>query len=252
MKKLIILIIPLLFLVGCGTFEPLIDLKASEGEKAKHAQEDHMECEWLIEKFRRVGRLKIYVNGRIFDVIENFEEVIPRGLNTDKEKQVGVPFNISWGGGTQGLIENLTFSSCTPTINPTTTTTTINPTIQKGPYVQDPECLPPNDLSGTTFSELKTNILIEQNFAGTFEGGISQFRMYVEPLSSPEIKHNFHKLKDQFNLFNPDCPDCSTELCKTNDFEYDIINGNTTTTTTYNPTTTTTTYNPTTTTTTIF
>jgi hypothetical protein len=208
--------------------------------------------EWLIEKFRRVGRLKIYVNGRIFDVIENFEEVIPRGLNTDKEKQVGVPFNISWGGGTQGLIENLTFSSCTPTINPTTTTTTINPTIQKGPYVQDPECLPPNDLSGTTFSELKTNILIEQNFAGTFEGGISQFRMYVEPLSSPEIKHNFHKLKDQFNLFNPDCPDCSTELCKTNDFEYDIINGNTTTTTTYNPTTTTTTYNPTTTTTTIF
>jgi hypothetical protein len=232
---------------------------------------------WLIEKFRRVGRLKIYVNGRIFDVIENFEEVIPRGLNTDKEKQVGVPFNISWGGGTQGLIENLTFSSCTTTINPTTTTTTSNsttttttinpttttttinpttttttinpttttttnnPTIQKGPYVQDPECLPSNDLSGTTFSELKTNILIEQNFAGTFEGGISQFRMYVEPLSSPEIKHNFYKLKDQFNLFNPDCPDCKTESCKTNDFEYEIIDGNVTTTTTYNPVTTTTT-----------
>ena len=51
MKKLIILIIPLLFLAACGEFEPLIDLKASEGEKAKHAQEDHMECEWLIEKF---------------------------------------------------------------------------------------------------------------------------------------------------------------------------------------------------------
>tara|TARA_R110001599_G_scaffold322880_1_gene534249 strand:+ start:4847 stop:5077 length:231 start_codon:yes stop_codon:yes gene_type:complete len=51
MKKLIILTIPLLFLAGCGNFEPLIDLKASEGEKAKHAQEDHMECEWLIEKF---------------------------------------------------------------------------------------------------------------------------------------------------------------------------------------------------------
>ena len=179
---------------------------------------------WLIEKFDRVGRLKIYVNGRIFDTIENFEEVVPRGLNTEKEKQVGVPFNISWGGGTQGLIENLTFSSCTTTINPTTTTTTTNsPTTQKGPYIQDPECLPPNDLSGTTFSKLETNILIEQNFAGTFEGGISQFRMYVEPLSSPEIKHNFYKLKDRFNLFNPDCPDCSTESCKTNDFEYEII-----------------------------
>ena len=63
MKKLIILAIPLLFLAGCGDFEPLIDLKASEGEKAKHAQEDHMECEWLIEKFtegleRQIKRLK--------------------------------------------------------------------------------------------------------------------------------------------------------------------------------------------------
>jgi hypothetical protein len=42
-------------------------------------------------------------------VINGFEEIIPRGLNTEKEKQLGVPFNISWGGGTQGLRESLTF-----------------------------------------------------------------------------------------------------------------------------------------------
>jgi hypothetical protein len=34
---------------------------------------------------------------------------------------------------------------------------------------------------------MKTNILLEQNFGGTFEGGISQFRMYVTPLSSAEV-----------------------------------------------------------------
>ena len=62
---------------------------------------------WLEEKKYRNGRLKIYINGRLHHTIENFEEVIPRALNTDKEKQVGVPFNISWGGGTQGLRENL-------------------------------------------------------------------------------------------------------------------------------------------------
>ena len=62
---------------------------------------------WLLDKEYRNGRLKIYINGRRFFTIENFEEIIPRGLNTDKEKQVGVPFNISWGGGTQGLRENL-------------------------------------------------------------------------------------------------------------------------------------------------
>jgi hypothetical protein len=160
---------------------------------------------WLLNKHYRKGRLKIYINGRIFHTIEDFEEIIPRALSTDKEKQVGVPYNISWGGGTQGLRENLTFSSSTGTT-----------------YVQDPECLPTNDLSGTTLSGLTTNILLEQNFAGSFDGGISQFRMYVEPLSAPEVKHNFNLLKDTFDMFNPDCPDCDTTSCEVNDFGYTI------------------------------
>ena len=64
---------------------------------------------WLIEKSDRLGSLKIYVNSKLFYVINGFEEIIPRGLNAEKEKQLGVPFNISWGGGTQGLRESLTF-----------------------------------------------------------------------------------------------------------------------------------------------
>jgi hypothetical protein len=163
---------------------------------------------WLLDGQYRKGRLKFYINGKYFYTIEDFEELIPRALNTDKEKQVGVPFNISWGGGTQGLRENLTFSSMT---------------LPYGPYIQDPECFPINDLTGTTFNGLTTNIQIEQNFAGTFEGAISQFRMYVTPLSSPEIKHNFNLLKNTFEMFNPDCPDCSTDVCLTDDFTYEIV-----------------------------
>jgi len=64
---------------------------------------------WLIEKSDRLGVLKIYVNSKLFYVINGFEEIIPRGLDVEKEKQIGVPFNISWGGGTQGLRESLTF-----------------------------------------------------------------------------------------------------------------------------------------------
>lgn len=180
---------------------------------------------WLKEKKYRKGKLKIYINGKIFYTIEDFEEIIPRALNTDKEKQVGVPFNISWGGGTQGLRENLTFSAITQL---------------EGPYIQDPENFPTNDLTGTTYSSLTTNILIEQNFAGTFEGAISQFRMYVTPMTAPEVKHNFNILKNTFRMFNPDCPDCSTIPCEVNDFTY-IINNETTTTTTSPFTTTTTT-----------
>ena len=62
---------------------------------------------WLINKQYRNGRLKIYINGKLFQTFENIEELIPRALPTEKEKQVGVPFNISWGGGTQGLREHL-------------------------------------------------------------------------------------------------------------------------------------------------
>jgi hypothetical protein len=165
-----------------------------------------------------LGRLKIYINGKIFYTIEDFEEVIPRALNTDKEKQVAVPFNMSWGGGTQGLHENLTLSACTATT--------------VGDYIQDPECFPENILQNTSLNKLKTHILLEENFGGTFDGGISQFRFYTEPLSSPEVKHNFKLLKNKFKMFDPDCPVCTTVTCAPNDFTYDISDVTTTTTTT--------------------
>ena len=196
-----------LFLEGlANNATSLIAPPYTRNETALQVELINLNEKWLQEGKYRLGRLKIYVNGKIIHTIENFEEIIPRALNTDKEKQVGVPFNISWGGGTQGLRENLTFSSMTG-----------------GLYIQDPECFPSNDLSGTTLSGLTTNILIEQNFAGTFEGGISQFRMYVEPLSAPEVKHNFKLLKNKFKMFNPDCPDCSTTICPPNDLTYEII-----------------------------
>jgi len=195
--------------------------KGEDGETIEIIQ---LNDKWLEDKKYRLGRLKIYVNGKPIYVLENFEEVIPRALNTDKERQLAVPFNISWGGGTQGLHENLTFSSCTGLTDN---------------YIQDPELFPNNILSATTLSGLSTNILLEQNFGGTFEGGISQFRMYVEPLTGDEIKHNFDLLKDKFRMFDPNCPDCGEGFCEVDDFTYFI--GTTTTTTTIPTTTTTTT-----------
>lgn len=165
---------------------------------------------WLDETKFRMGRLKIYINGRIFYVVENFEEVIPRPLDTDKERQVAVPFNMSWGGGTQGLHENLTLSACT--------------SLNVGDYIQDPECFPENILSGTSLNKLRTHILLEENFAGTFDGAISQFRFYTEPLSAPEVKHNFQIVKTPFQMFDPDCPVCDLTTCAVNDFTYTLIN----------------------------
>lgn len=167
----------------------------------------HLTEKYLYEKDDRLGRLKIYINGRIFFVIEDFEEIIPRGIDTEKEKQIGVPFNISWGGGTQGLHENLVFSAC--------------PTSLSNQYIQDPLLFPENVLSSTTFSSVTTNILLEQNFGGTFEGGISQFRMYTQPLTASEVKHNFKLLKTTFTMFDPDCPVCYTQC--NNDIQIQIV-----------------------------
>jgi hypothetical protein len=148
---------------------------------------------WLRNKDRRLGVLKIYVNGLLFMAIEDFEEIIPRELNTQKEKQLGVPFNISFGGGTQGLRESLTFKSCD---------------LLDGPYVQDPQCMVNETLLNSDFPELNTNILLESHFGGTFMGGISQFRMYTESLGSPQVQHNFRKLKNKFDLYDYWCSNC--------------------------------------------
>jgi len=148
---------------------------------------------WFDDTWYRLGRLKLYINGYLFTIIENFEEIIPRELNCEKEKQIGVPFNISWGGGSQGLHDSLIFSA---------------DTLLNGPYKQDPELFPNEILSATTFSGLTTEILMEQNFGGSFMGGISQFRMYTEPFSSPQVQHNFRILKDKFDLFDYWCPNC--------------------------------------------
>lgn len=51
----------------------------------------------------RKGVLKLYVNGYLFWKIDDFEEFYFKPLNNHKEKQIGVPYNISWGGGSFGL-----------------------------------------------------------------------------------------------------------------------------------------------------
>jgi len=165
---------------------------------------------WTEEQKYRLGTLKFYVNGKLFMVTENFEEIIPRLLNTPKEKQIGVGYNISIGGGTQGLHDNLTFSGVCPE------------TIEEIVYQQDPECLTTHDLDNTIYSGLTTHIKLEEYFGGSMIGDVSAFRMYTEPLNASQIKHNFRLLKLKYNLLDPDCPNCRITI-PSNDLSYIFI-----------------------------
>ena len=102
---------------------------------------------------RRKGKLMIYVNGKLRKVFNEFDEFIARRLDEYKDKQVGVPFNFSLGGGTQGLLESQTFDG-----------------------------LDPND----------RNLPIETNFAGSFIGSISQFKFNICELKYCNIVQNFN------------------------------------------------------------
>jgi hypothetical protein len=107
----------------------------------------------------RVGKLMIYVDGRLKKTFYEVDEFIAKRLNEYKDKQLGVPFNISLGGGSQGLLESMTFDG------------------------QDP-----NDLG----------LKIEQNFAGTFIGDISQFRFYICDLNWIDINNNYNRDKNRY------------------------------------------------------
>lgn len=52
---------------------------------------------------QRTGKLIFYVNGRSNWIIYNFPEFYFHGFANNKEKQIGVPYSISWGGGSFGL-----------------------------------------------------------------------------------------------------------------------------------------------------
>lgn len=118
------------------------------------------ECE-LKTKPARTGKLMVYVNGKLKQVFRDVKEIIPKALLEQKEKQQGVPFNISLGGGSQGLIDSMTLD---------------------GPDPSD------------------DNLPIETYFAGTFIGGISKFRIYKDDLNYCIIQNNFQQEAEEYGI----------------------------------------------------
>jgi len=121
-------------------------------------------CE-LKNSERRKGKLMFYVNAKLKAVFYDVDELVARRLNDNHMKQVGVPFNLSLGGGSQGLLESQTFDGLD----------------------MDDRGLP-----------------IEENFAGTFIGGISQFKFNICDLNFCDIENNFNSdsLRYGINISN--------------------------------------------------
>lgn len=107
----------------------------------------------------RHGKLGIYVNGKLKLWVNDFIEFIPKQINDHADKVITVPYNISLGGGSLGLFESITFDG------------------------QDP-----NDL----------DLIIEKNFAGTFIGDISRFKIIGCDLNWNTIEADYESLKTKY------------------------------------------------------
>lgn len=141
------------------------------------------------------GTLKFWVNGRVVYRVEDFIGLKLRALNEWSSKQLGVPYNISWGGGSQGLLESQTFG---------------------GPDPSD------------------QGLDIATNFAGTFEGEISQLRFYDKPLNLMEVRNNLYAecnrycIKETYGgslIKQPTITFCNEGCLKTNTIIYSVNRG---------------------------
>ena len=194
----------------------------------RHEVFDHTIGAWLAHDEYRKGKLVFYVNGRRHFVVEDFEEIIPRTLNQHRDLEVGVPFNMAWGGASIGLLENMTMSPCYSSGTATDKCEIYGPEYSPGVtgYTHFTSCTL-NDASQTLEQDPSDlGLLIESNFAGTWMGGISQLRYYAKPLKADELYHNFLVNKDRYQLI--DCEytkNCSKNACNSSQVLY-LTEGN--------------------------
>lgn len=97
-------------------------------------------------------RLFFYVNGKLVFVTDEMDKIDLRALAEDKDKQETVPYNMSLGGGTQGLAD------------------AILPNYMLGPY---------------------KSYMLEENFGGSFIGYIRSFRFFNCSMRYERILNNF-------------------------------------------------------------
>lgn len=118
------------------------------------------ECEWVTVNVRVTFlggdkmKLMFYVNGKLKYISKELPRIELRELGDLYEKQEGVPYNISIGGGTQGLAETIQYN-----------------------YMLNPTRVYP----------------IEKYFAGSFIGHIKSFKIYNCFMEQMIIENNHKK-----------------------------------------------------------
>lgn len=139
---------------------------------------------------QRTGKLIFYINGRAIWIIDDFPEFYFKSFTNNKEKQIGVPYSISWGGGSFGLRESWHYDYQTYNIY----------TGQDINYINEKFVI--ETTGGTTISGLSLNV-VENNMMVTYTGGSEnqyfiKFNQPISVLSNRDYVINLSIYNDNF------------------------------------------------------
>ncbi len=132
---------------------------------------------------QRKGKLVLYINGRARWLIKEFPEFYFKSFNNNKEKQEGVPYSISWGGGSFGLEHSWHYDYQTYGLYSGQDTVYINNTFSIEPDPIPTDCYTPP--TGTTFL---TGLTLSAD-SSTFS---------VQDICDPNITHNLTVMRIEY------------------------------------------------------
>ena len=136
---------------------------------------DDLEC-----AKQRDGKLVFYVNGRSIWSIDDFPEYYFKNFNNEREKQIGVPYSISWGGGSFGLKNSWHYDAQTYDLYEGDDTQYINNNfiVESNPFPGECDVFPPDiPLDGLSLSADSSTFYITDNCDPNIEHPITVMRV---------------------------------------------------------------------------
>lgn len=172
---------------------------------------------------RRKGNLSFYVNGRKFWDLINIDEYYFSDFKNKKEKVIGVPYNISWGGGSFGLKHSWHYDLNTYNLYSGDTQQYINDnySIVENPLFDDTcDVIPPID-SGNTIILLENNTeFIEKDLCNSLSGTpITVMEATYSGLTGQSLNQYFIKFNNPIELLSNRDYDFSVEIFDTGIFQ---------------------------------
>lgn len=177
---------------------------------------------------RRIGTLTFYVNGRKFWELDDYSEYYFVDIKNDSDKVIGVPYNISWGGGSFGLKHSWHYDINRVTIYSGGSQIYIddNFTLIDNPIDDDICGLVPPIITGATGNSL---ILLENNTTFSISGlcdpmietPITVMEATYSGATGSSLNQYFIRFDTQLNLISNRDYDFSVNIYDMGIFNYD-------------------------------